>query len=86
MASPAVEVSKNFTAPLFVKVALPAVEVLKNCTLPALVKTTSELPAVALFVKSISPGPGAKFWLTPELFVTPVPLMVKVVVRSAIVN
>jgi len=71
---------------LLVKVALPAVEVLKNCTVPASVKTTFEPPAVALFSKSISPGPGAKVCMIPELFVMPTPLMVKVVVRRAIVN
>jgi len=37
-------------------------------------------------MKSIAPGPGAKFWVIPELFVMPTPLMVKVVVRRAIVN
>jgi hypothetical protein len=80
-------VSRNVTPPaLLVKVALPAVEVLLKFMLPLSAKATFEPPAVALFVKFIAPGPGAKFCTIPELFVMPVPLMVKVVSSGAIVN
>src|SRR5438270_11778308 len=65
-------------------VAPPAVELSWNCTKPPLV-ITIELPAVALFSKTISPGTKmtswvAKFCVIPELLVMPTPLIVSVMV------
>ena len=37
-----------------------------------------KLPAVALFMKMISPGPAVKFCTIPELLVMPLPLIVTV--------
>jgi len=87
------------TPPLLVKVPLPAVEVLLKdnapppkplTALPLLVKAV-RLPAVALFVNTISPTLPApltavtKFCVIPELFVIPVPLMVNVNVGVAVI-
>src|SRR5438552_5994769 len=64
-------------------VAPPAVDVSWNWTKPPLV-ITIELPAVALFSKSISPRTKltptwvARFCVIPELLVMPTPLMVSV--------
>ena len=75
MALPAVEVAPNFKAALLVKLALPAVALSPKVMSPVLVKCV-KLPAVALFRKFITVGPETKFWMIPELFVMPTPLMV----------
>jgi hypothetical protein len=72
----AVEVAPNFNAALLLKPALPAVALSSKVTSPVFVKTV-KLPAVALPVKLIAVGPETKFWMIPELFVMPTPLMVK---------
>ena len=75
VALPAVEVAPNFKAALLVKLALPAVALSPKVMSPVLVKSV-KLPAVALFRKFITVGPETKFWVIPELFVMPTPLMV----------
>jgi hypothetical protein len=77
VASPAVEVLRNVNSPSLLKVALPALELPAKTIAPVFVNEV-ELPAVALFVKMIYPGPGVKFCTIPELLVMPLPLIVTV--------
>src|SRR6476619_4894110 len=77
VASSAVEVLRNVNSPSLLKVALPALELSAKAIAPPFVNEV-KLPAVALFVKMICPGPGVKFCTIPELLVMPVPLMVTV--------
>jgi len=77
VASPAVEVLRNVNSPSLLKVALPALELPAKTIAPVFVNEV-ELPAVALFVKVICPGPGVKFCTIPELLVMPLPLIVTV--------
>jgi hypothetical protein len=56
---------------------LPSLELPAKAIAPPFVNEV-KLPAVALFVKMICPGPGVKFCTIPELLVMPVPLMVTV--------
>ncbi len=67
------------------KLALPAVALSPKVMSPVLVKCV-KLPAVALFRKVITVGPETKFWLIPELFVMPTPLMVNEKKGLVIVN
>jgi hypothetical protein len=85
VALPAVEVAPNFKAALLVKLALPAVALSPKVMSPVLVKSV-KLPAVALPKKFITVGPETKFWVIPELFVMPTPLMVKAKKGLVIVN
>ena len=82
---PAVEVAPNFKPALLVKLALPAVALSPKVMSPVLVKCV-KLPAVALFRKFITVGPETKFWVIPELFVMPTPLMVNEKKGLVIVN
>ena len=85
MALPAVEVAPNFKPALLVKVALLAVALSPKVMSPVLVKCV-KLPAVALLRKFITVGPETKFWVIPELFVMPTPLMVNEKKGLVIVN
>ena len=85
VALPAVEVAPNFKPALLVKLALPAVALSPKVMSPVLVKCV-KLPAVALFRKFITVGPETKFWVIPELFVMPTPLMVNEKKGLVIVN
>ena len=77
VALPAVEVLRNVNSPSLLKVALPALELPPKAIAPVFVNE-DKLPAVALFVKVICPGPSVKFCTIPELLVIPLPLMVSV--------
>src|SRR5207248_9624175 len=77
VALPAVEVLRNVNSPSLLNVALPALELPPKAIAPVFVNEV-KLPAVALFVKMICPGPGVKFCTIPELLVMPLPLMVTV--------
>src|SRR5438552_2744440 len=77
VASPAVEVLRKVNSPSLLNVALPALELPPKAIAPVFVNEV-KLPAVALFVKMICPGPGVKFCTIPELLVMPLPLMVTV--------
>src|SRR4030095_385595 len=70
VASPAVEVLRNVNSPSLLKVALPALELPAKTIAPVFVNEV-DLPAVALFVKMICPGPGVKFCTIHALLVMP---------------
>jgi len=87
-------------APLLVIVALPAVEVTKKSvsppdaplSVPPLLVKAVMLPAVALLVNTMAPRlpvpelltAVTKFWVIPELFVMPTPLIVSVKAGAAV--